>query len=245
MNDRKYFKAFIRVVKDLRENENLHYFGSKNIITEKLIEAESKQQVKEYLLKKYPQFFQKEKIYEKSTKDDAQFFYVVIFPLYNYEIEYVKQGEWECSYCKQQYSNKYEFPPKDIQELPGQFFCRESDCVDNYYQDLMKEVTPDNIRFISASSPIYIYCIREKVTGKCYIGKTKNHPFFRWWDHLKNSFSPFGIYLQNTSIIDWTFEVLCVLDKDTSESEVFRIETEYMFSFNSIANGFNTVVSKK
>ena len=74
------FKAFIRVVKSLSGS-----FDSVNIVREPLILAQNKQEVKSLLLEKYPQFFQNGKVYEKETKDTAQFFYVVIFPLFEWE----------------------------------------------------------------------------------------------------------------------------------------------------------------
>ena len=86
----KYFKAFIRVVKSLAVvKDNFGYsnpFDSVEVLREPLIEAKDKSVVKQVLLEKYPQFFQNGKVYEKETKDQAQFFYVVIFELYKQRI---------------------------------------------------------------------------------------------------------------------------------------------------------------
>ncbi len=90
-----------------------------------------------------------------------------------------------------------------------------------------------------------VHKITEKATGKCYVGKTRNAPFFRWWNHLTHSSSPFGIYLRNTKLSDWTFEVLIQLPADIPDTEVFKVESEYIQKFDSINNGYNTLISNK
>ncbi len=81
--------------------------------------------------------------------------------------------------------------------------------------------------------------------GEGYIGKTRNAPFWRWWNHLTHSGSSFGAYLRQTKLSEWTFEVLEELPAETSDTEVFRIESEYMVKYNSIGNGFNSLISCK
>ena len=63
------FKAYIRVVKSLNENNRSGMFDSVTVLVEKLIYAKDKAHVKKILLEKYPQFFPTEKINEKETKD--------------------------------------------------------------------------------------------------------------------------------------------------------------------------------
>ena len=240
------FKAFIRVVKSLA---NTHEFNSVTVIHEPLILATDKSEVKQILLNRYPQFFQNGKIYEKETKDQAQFFYVVIFPLYNWEIQMIEQGSWTCSYCGQIHENKYIDKPRINERLFGSnvMFCRSDDdmCMENYKKDKFKNVEfPDNTNYIKTDSPNYIYKCTEKSTGKCYIGKTRNAPFFRWWNHLTKSSSPFGLYLRQTRLSDWTFEVLEELPSNTPDSEIFKIESEYIVKFDSINNGYNSLISK-
>lgn len=249
------FKAFIRVVKSL-EVVDYGEFGRSNpfdtveIIREPLIEAKDKAEVKQILLEKYPQFFQNGKIYEKETKDQAQFFYVVIFPLYGWEKELIKEGEWTCAYCGHIHENKYISKPISNEKLFGSdfLFCKSDDniCIERYKKEKYKNIDfPDDQYYIRTDSPNYIYKCTEKATGKCYIGKTRNAPFFRWWNHLTRSTSPFGIYLRQTKISDWTFEVLEVLPSETPDNMVFRIESEYMSKYDSINNGFNSVISNK
>jgi len=246
-NGTKKFKAFIRVVKSLTMHGDI-FLGKVDVLKEPLIEAESKAEVKKILTERYPQFFQHGKIYEKETKDEAQFFYVVIYPLYNHEINLINEGEWICASCGHVHENKYIERPRISERLFGadKLFCRndEDTCLENYKKEKYKNVDlPDDTNFIKKDSPNYIYKCTEKVTGKCYIGKTRNAPFFRWWNHLTHSGSPFGLYLRQTKLSDWTFEVLEELPAETPDSEVFRIESEYIIKFKSIENGFNTIIS--
>lgn len=237
------YKAFIRVVKSLGDS-----FDKVEIIREPLIEADNKDQVKKILLDKYPQFFQNGKVYEKETKDKAQFFYVVIFPLYQHEKELINKGSWICSHCGQVYENRYIERPRLNSRLFGDdvLFCRSDDdyCMNEYKKSHFSNIElPDDTNYITIDSPNYIYKCTEKSTGKCYIGKTRNAPFFRWWSHLKHSNSPFGIYLRGTKLSDWTFEVLDILPTETPDTEVFKIESMYINQFDSINNGYNSVIS--
>lgn len=243
------FKAFIRVVKSLRNEDDYEYFGYENIVTERMIEAEDKAGVKSFLLEKYPQFFQNNKIYERETKDQAQFFYVVIFPLYNHEVQLIEEGQWSCCQCGQVYENKYIDRPFRNERLYGdKLFCNSdfSECESNYKKELYKDIElPDDECYIKKDSPNYIYKITEKSTGKSYVGKTRNAPFFRWWNHLTYSSSPFGIYLRSTRLSEWSFEILEILPAGIPDSKVFEVESKYMVEFDSIKNGFNSLISKR
>jgi hypothetical protein len=253
-----YYKAFIKVVKSLN-NSYGEYFGNTEVVREPLIIAESKKEVKDILIEKYPDFFQNGKVYEKETKDKAQFFYVVIFELYQYEKDMVIENKsWECSYCKHIHENRYISRPLMHERLFGSdvMFCRGNEpgegdfgsnhCMNEYKKRMYEGVElPDDEHYINKDSLNYIYKITEKETNKSYIGKTRNAVFFRWWNHLKHSSSPFGIYLNSRPLSDFTFEVLEVLPAGTIDTDIFRIETEYMMKFDSIANGFNTVASNK
>lgn len=241
----KFFKAFIRVVKSLNNGSD---FDTVTIIREPLIKAKDKKEVKAMLLDKYPQFFQNGKVYEKETKDIAQFFYVVIFPLYEWEKNLVSEGEWTCSSCGHVHENQYISKPRINERLFGldKMFCRsdEDTCIETYKREQFKGVDfPDDTNYIKSDSLNYIYKCTEKGTGKCYIGKTRNAPFWRWWNHLTKSNSPFGLYLRQTKLSAWTFEVLEELPGNISDTEIFRIESEYIVKFDSIANGFNSLIS--
>jgi hypothetical protein len=243
--DKKYFKAFIRVVKSINQVE----FGSFNIVEERLIRANDKEEVKAMLLEKYPQFFPDNKVYQKETKDTAQFFYVVIFELYEYEKQQViNDTSWKCDQCGQKYENTYLHRPRKYEKLfGGKVFCGEEDyCLNEYKKEYYKDVEyPDDENYVKKDSPNYVYRVTEKATSKCYIGKTRNAPFFRWWNHLTHSSSPFGIYLRSTKLSDWTFEVLEILPAETEDSVILGIESKYIIQYDSIKNGFNTLISNK
>jgi len=200
------YKVIIRVVKSIALNEYNSGFSAVDVLREPCVEAADKKEVKEYLLNKYPQFFPTGKIYEKETNDVAQFFYVLIYPLYQFEKDLIAEGEWVCSDCGQVHENKYVSRSYKNVRLFGEGvpLCKSEDniCADNFFKKGMGGIIGDNPNYITADSPVHIYKITEKKSGKSYIGKTKNAPFFRWWDHLTVSSSPFGIYLRNSKLSD-------------------------------------------
>lgn len=242
------FKAFIRVVKSIGDPEASFFSSANDVVRVPVIEADDKAGVKEWLKIEYPQFFQNGKVYEKETKDTAQFFYVVIYPLYQHEIDDINKGEWTCKGCGQVHANRYEARPVTTQKQPftGLEFCSYDGCFQNYKKEYWKDYDmPDDETYLKSDSLNYIYKCTEKSTGKCYVGKTRNAPFFRWWNHLTHSSSPFGLYLRTTKLSDWAFEVLEELPYNTPDSEVFKIESQYIKQFDSITNGFNSVISNK
>ncbi len=240
------YSASIRVVKSIAEIN--HAFDTTEIEHEPLIEAVDKDEVKRFLIEKYPQFFPTIKVYEKETKDTAQFFYVVIKKLNNWQLEQHNSGNWTCNNCNEIHDSKYISRPRYTNKPPfvGLLFCDNGNCIDEYKVKYYKYFElPDDDNYVNSGSPNYIYKCTEKSTGKCYVGKTRNAPFFRWWNHLTHSSSPFGLYLRTTKLSDWSFEVLDILPPSTSDSDVFKLESEYMIKFDSINNGFNSLISNK
>lgn len=257
------FKVLIRVVKSL-----LHYnhsdnpdssFGAITIVREPVIYAKDKKHVKSIILEKYPDLFPDQKIYEKETKDKAQFFYVLIYPLYQHEINDIEAGQWVCSGCGHIHENRYVSKPKTYDKIGDNYlFCgiNYSDpeyslqdrnrCLKIFRGKVNPEYTlPDNMTYVTPDSLNYIYKVTEKSTGKCYIGKTNNQPFFRWFDHIKHSTSPFGVYLRKTPIENWTFEVLETVPAVYTNNEILEKESLYIIKYDSIKNGFNMLISNK
>jgi Zn-finger protein len=250
MEGKLYFKAIVRVVKSISTKHEYYGFNTVEVFREPIIEARDTAEVRKIMAERYPQFFPTGKVYSKETKDDAQFFYVLIYPLYNYELQQIEKGEWKCASCGSIHKNAYESPPRINERLFGinTWFCKSEDdyCMKEFLKSKNDGIEiPDDINYIKSDSPNYIYKCTEKTTNKCYIGKTRNAPFFRWWNHLKHSNSPFGIYLKNTKLSDWTFEVLEVLPSNIPDSEIFKIESKYIKEFDSIKNGFNSLISNK
>lgn len=250
------FKAIIRVVKSISIHDSPAAWGNQSIgsvdvVREPLLYAKNEAQVKELLVAKYPQFFPGAKVYKRETRDEAQFFYVLIYPLQNWEKINLESGEWACAGCDQVHSNQYLSPPRIYSSFSKDLmFCRCHDnddaCLNMYKKANLSDMDEiEDLSFVRADSPTYIYKITEKSTSKCYIGKTRNAPFFRWWNHLRHSSSPFGTYFRETQLDCWSFEVLETLDSKVADCQVFEIETRYIHQFNAIENGFNTVVSKR
>lgn len=248
------FKAMIRVVKSISiNNHGSSYdgFNAVEVIREPLIYAENKAEVIKIMGEKYPQFFTNGKVYSRETKDQAQFFYLVTYPLQSYEIIELNSGEWTCAGCGQIHENKYVSRPRNYHRFSDSLlFCKDYDnedaCLKIYKAANFSAVDEmDDPYFIHDNSPTFIYKITEKTTGKSYIGKTRNEPFFRWWNHLTHSKSPFGAHLRTTKLSEWTFEVLEVLDAKFSDQEVFEVESRYMLQYDSLNNGFNKVLSSK
>lgn len=222
-------------------------FDTVEVVKEKVIMATDKETVKILMYEQYPQFFQNGKVYEKETKDQAQFFYVIIKKLSNWDSQQIEAGNWICDHCGEVHSNKYESRPRYTNKPPfvGFLFCN-SNCIDEYKKEYYKDFElPDDENYINANSLNYIYKCTEKSSGKSYVGKTKNAPFFRWWNHLTHSSSPFGLYLRTTKLSDWTFEVLEELPSNMPDTEVFKIESDYITKFDCLTNGFNSVISNK
>lgn len=255
MSEKKAFKAYIKIVKSMQER-NMDFMTA-TIVTERLIYAKDKNEVKKILAEKYPQCFPEAKVYERESKNKAQFFFVTIYELSSFDLKAIERGPWACIGCGKTHENRYVNPPKTYGMMGDNYeFCQPlkeedyrlhaDDCLKLYRDEVNKNYDfPDDHSYIRPDSESYIYKITEKDTGKSYIGKTKNMPFFRWFNHLKHSTSPFGVYLRNSSLADWTFEVLRILPPLTVDSEVLRIESEYILKYDSINNGFNKVISNK
>lgn len=89
--------------------------------------------------------------------------------------------------------------------------------------------------------PPVIYKITNKVSGRCYVGQTTQAFTLRWYQHF---FSPgdtkFHMEIKNTQLTDWAFEVLEVLPKMSSSSEINQREKYFIDLFDSKENGLNT-----
>lgn len=96
----------------------------------------------------------------------------------------------------------------------------------------------------------YIYRITNKKSLKSYIGKTRNAPLFRWWQHLKIS----GKF-DNHNISDLVFEVLEIVVYDeenptdthnySSKEDKLACREMFYINHNQTANndhGFNKMV---
>lgn len=257
----KYFNVLIRVCKSIQWLNSMDWWN-KTIIQE-TIKADSKEEAKKIIIEKYPNFFQNDKIYTRETKDEAQFFYVLLYEYSSWSIKEWQQ-EWECAFCWKKHPNsiEHEHIKSSSNKFPWKYFCRwwnprkqyweEDDfienlsCFDWYEKEFYKNNNiEDNNYYVSENSKYYIYKITEKKTLKSYIWQTRNEPFFRWWQHLSHSKSPFWIYLRQTNLNEWIFEVLEQLSHSTKYYDVLKKESEFIVKYDSINNWFNSVISNK
>ena len=84
----------------------------------------------------------------------------------------------------------------------------------------------------------FIYKIRNKINGQCYIGQTKQQLYERWKQHkksksncryLKNAFKKYGIE-------NFEFKMICICFDD----DLNKFEIEYIKKYNSLVpNGYN------
>lgn len=255
----KYFNVLIRVVKSINTgNEWWSY-----TVLQKFIKAENKEEAKKIILEEYPQFFQNWKIYTRETKDQAQFFYVLIYEFSDFYKKEIEE-EWKCDFCWKIHKNQIE--EWNIittnRKFPWKKFCSSLrprldisdnidfeivwDCAGKYEEDFYKKWNlEDNTTYVWEKSSYFIYKITEKKTGKSYIWQTRNFPVFRWYQHWTKSKTPFWKYFQKTKIADWTFEVLEELLYSTEYDKVLGKESYYIKKYNSIENWFNSLISKK
>ncbi len=126
---------------------------------------------------------------------------------------------------------------KNLNMYSNHSFCSD-DC---YSVNRKKNFDPDEF---NQSVPV-IYRITEITTGFVYIGKTTRSFTLRWWEHLKSKGDcKFHKRLRETSLTDWRFEVLEVISTADNDA-ITRIESEWIRAHDSIANGYNTVISNR
>lgn len=92
------------------------------------------------------------------------------------------------------------------------------------------------------SLPFVIYVHRNKVNGKCYIGRTNQHPWRRWRKHQGslgyNSCPKFKRALDKYGWDNFESEVICSILKDKWVNE---LEELFIKQYDSFNNGYNSV----
>ncbi|BCP56232.1 hypothetical protein K32_48490 [Kaistia sp. 32K] len=95
-------------------------------------------------------------------------------------------------------------------------------------------------------SPPVIYQVRQKSTGRVYVGQTTQPFTLRWWQHLSNPTAcKFHTALKSTDITDWEFSVLEVIAypegcTDRAGHITLR-EAHWVDALSAVDAGFNTV----
>jgi len=99
--------------------------------------------------------------------------------------------------------------------------------------------------FNPSKLPPVIYQIRQKSSGKIYVGQTTRPFTLRWWQHLSNPTScKFHEAMKSSDLTDWEYSVLEVLaiPKGSKAAEYITArERHWIDTLDTVANGFNTI----
>lgn len=122
--------------------------------------------------------------------------------------------------------------------------CCSKECDDIYYNNRLERLSTTNENFYS-SAPV-IYKIENIVTKKVYIGQTIRSFTLRWWEHLKcSSVDKFHTEIMNSSITDWIFSVIEVLNlkEHTKDLKEYLTEREryWICYYDSKNKGYNSI----
>lgn len=154
--------------------------------------------------------------------------------------------ERECRQCGAKYT---EIEKYKLQSGGSRDFCSVQ-CTERYkIENTVGSVTLD---FEGIHDPV-IYKITNRVTQKCYIGKTTQAFTLRWYQHFFQSAPTTKFYeaIRAYPITDWTFEIVECIDmpKGVDSKEQHRIilerEQHWIRECNSIRNGYNSATSIK
>lgn len=194
-------------------------------------DIETKKEILTKVKEDYPEYFV-DKVPQRTA--NGEHFYVNIYELDDYWQSFWLE-EIPCLFCGE---NPVRRIDKKNHKYVGGYFC----CLEhaNEYEALRAE---EDYRVYHRGGVVgFIYKITHKETGKVYIGKTVNHPIFRWFQHFKaQSGSRFHEEMKNSNITDWTYEVIDELKKGT-ENELLSLESQYISKYNATDPdyGYNT-----
>ena len=92
--------------------------------------------------------------------------------------------------------------------------------------------------------PAVIYQIRQRSTGRVYVGQTTQPFTLRWWQHMTNQTGcKFHEAMRSSPVTDWEYSVLEVIEfpKGCSTADYLTDRESYWIAkLNSIEAGFNT-----
>lgn len=195
-----------------------------------IYEADSKDEVKDMLLRDCSDFMVK--VRQKRTKNMPfeERFITTIFLLTPDWLD-IWTRKHTCIECNNQYTKleKAQMQSKGTGE-----FCSE-EC---YRQN--------HIRFdpVSSYDSGHVYMITHIPTGQRYVGVTIRWVMQRWWEHMKaTSGSPLHQLVLNDGIEAFTFQVLERFKP--SEVDPYQIEAKYIREYNAKEAGLNAVDGHK
>lgn len=94
--------------------------------------------------------------------------------------------------------------------------------------------------------PAVIYQVRQRSSGKSYVGQTTQAFTLRWWQHLTHSTDcKFHAALSGSDITDWEFSVVEVIAYPDGCSNraayITQREAHWIEALSALDTGFNTV----
>lgn len=205
----------------------------------------------------YPEYFEK-KVQQKVTSKSETDYYVIIKEVEDLYWKKMYLEYRKCSCCGMKY--KY---VDIVNDMEYSNFCSK-ECYDKkqklYEQELENKMISKYSNNIGS-----IYMITQKSTFKRYVGCTKNHVMFRWWQHISQNTNTLfhkelrkGILNEQerekqdlvVDLSDWHFEVLAVvenIDKWENEQVLYNLEKMYIEQYNSLIldDGFNSINGRK
>lgn len=201
---------------------NLAHSNFSETLLRVVVDANNKEEVKEHLLENHAEFFEDNKVNQRRKKDSIV--YTNIFELSDYWTSFWLD-DIVCEVCGFKSTN-LELKNQDMIFSDHSPCCnyklKENEREDKFYKEV-----------------IYIYKITHKSTNMSYVGQTKNHFVWRWWDHIKaGSGTKFHQFMENIDPREIIFEVI---DIAYSPEEATLLEATNVEKFDCINNGFNTV----
>lgn len=211
--------------------ESKYEFYTEQVERTLYFDVATKKEVLTKIKEDYPEYFT-DKVPQRTS--NGEFFFVNV-----YELDDKWEAFWTekipCTYCKENPVSRIEIKNNDYN---GSYFCCQ-DHKEKYSEEKAKE---DTRIYENNGIKGYIYKITEKATGKVYIGKTINHPVFRWFQHYKaESNSRFHDAIKNSNLSDWTFEVIEEM-REGDDTDLLSLESKYISAYNSTNPefGYNT-----
>lgn len=172
----------------------------------------------------------KEKISRKVEKPQFRLFVI--------EMDETWKAHWldvrQCEVCQRSYSILAAFQEghKATKEI----------CSDGCWSARRKPYVPDHLEAGYTNAKPVIYKITNKKTKRCYVGKTTRPFTLRWWEHFFHpSDSKFHTAIKESSVLDWTFEVVELLEPNSTVAAILAREQYFIKYFESVSQGYNSV----
>lgn len=198
-----------------------------------IIEGEDKKIAKKNLNEMFDQDF-KEKITRGKTEPEFRLFLV---PLTEYWDKWWC-SERTCKICSKQYTIIDTYQKGDR--------ANDDHCSEACQLVHRKPFIPQHVEVGYGNVKPTIYKITNRITNLSYIGKSIRPFTLRWWEHFFHpSDTKFHTAIKDSVVTDWVFEVVEILDKKINHQEMLKREQFWIDKFDTVKNGYNSVVSVK